>query len=349
MNYSFDSTVASEAGVNGAIILQNFYYWISYNKARGINLQDGKYWTYNTVSSLTKIFPFWSRGTIERELTKLKNNGFLETGCFNKLGCDRTTWYTFTEKGWELFAIAEHQNELAKSKQEAISQNQENELPKTEESISRNQENDLSKSRNAFHEIERPIPDNKQQIINTDNKQHNKREVTDVTSLGVAEPPKGDSEKTSTATKWTIREAREYVQTFPVNDEVRDTLIDYLDIRVRKKQPITKRALDGIMKKLADEPPRVQQFMLDETITNGWMGIFKPKPYQYREIMGQSEAYEIPRGQPQPQQESRRERLMALAREIDRRREEQGEALNGNWGNGDNGDTDEVCRPLSPF
>lgn len=51
-------------------------------------------------------------------------------------------------------------------------------------------------------------------------------------------------------------------------------------LRKTKRQPLTKRAVDNILKTLSPFPPEVQVAMIDQSITNGWTGIFplKTKP-----------------------------------------------------------------------
>lgn len=49
-------------------------------------------------------------------------------------------------------------------------------------------------------------------------------------------------------------------------------------LRKTKRQPLTKRAVDNILKTLSPFPPEVQVAMIDQSITNGWTGIFPLKP-----------------------------------------------------------------------
>lgn len=97
MYHSFDIEVAKEFGVDEAIMIANFQYWIVRNAAMKKNYQNGKFWTYNTHDGLTKIFPYWSRKQVRRILDSLLQTGVLEVDCFNKQGFDRTNWYTFKD------------------------------------------------------------------------------------------------------------------------------------------------------------------------------------------------------------------------------------------------------------
>lgn len=95
--FIFNSDLAVKYGVDEAIILQNFIFWIKKNIANNVNYQDGKYWTYCSVQAMTKLFPFWSEGQIVRILKSLINQGILEKGCFNENKYNRTSWYAITD------------------------------------------------------------------------------------------------------------------------------------------------------------------------------------------------------------------------------------------------------------
>ena len=102
MIFSFDEEIAKEVGVNAAIILDKFAWWIRQNEANGRNFRDGRYWTYNSAKALTSMFPFFNAKQIGRILKKLINDGYLMTGSYNKIAFDRTLWYALTEKGERL-------------------------------------------------------------------------------------------------------------------------------------------------------------------------------------------------------------------------------------------------------
>ena len=107
MIYSFDEEVAKEVGVNAAIILDKFTWWIRQNEANERNFHDGRYWTYNSTKALTSMFPFFKGKQIGRILKKLINDGYLMTGNYNKIAFDRTLWYALTDKGERLMKYKE--------------------------------------------------------------------------------------------------------------------------------------------------------------------------------------------------------------------------------------------------
>jgi len=143
MQHSFDVNIAKLYGVEVAIFLKNIAYWVVYNKNEDINYHDGRYWTYNKISSFSNHFPYWSSKQIERLINKCFALNLIIRGNYNKSKYDRTCWYSLTENACKLLNI----------------------------DISRNREMEISKSGNQSPEIGRPIPNNKTHIVNT-----NKRE-----------------------------------------------------------------------------------------------------------------------------------------------------------------------------
>lgn len=97
MTYSFDTDIAAEYGVNEAIMIQNFIFWISKNAANDKHFHDGRYWTYNSVEAFAKLFPFWNAAQVRNVLKNLINKGVLIKGNYNSSQRDRTSWYAFTD------------------------------------------------------------------------------------------------------------------------------------------------------------------------------------------------------------------------------------------------------------
>ena len=97
-SYCFDTDDAVKYGVDEAIILHNFKYWISHNIANKANLHDGRTWTYNSLPALQVIFPFWTHKQLRRIIKSLLNKKAIVTGNYNKAGYDRTTWYALNNE-----------------------------------------------------------------------------------------------------------------------------------------------------------------------------------------------------------------------------------------------------------
>lgn len=97
MTYQFDVDIATQYGVNGAILIQNVSFWIIKNKANHKNFFEGRYWTYNSISAFEKLFPFWNERQIRYVISKLIEENVLMKGYFNESSYDRTAWYSFTD------------------------------------------------------------------------------------------------------------------------------------------------------------------------------------------------------------------------------------------------------------
>lgn len=89
-----DTVLATQIGLNEAIVLQQVHYWIEVNKAKQTNFYEGSYWTYNSMKEWSKSFPFFGEKTLNRIFKNLEKLEILKTGNFNKLRMDRTKWYT---------------------------------------------------------------------------------------------------------------------------------------------------------------------------------------------------------------------------------------------------------------
>src|SRR4051794_20403714 len=76
-------------GLNEAIVLQQFHYWLIDSK----HLYDGRPWIYNTLSEWQAQFPFWTERTLRRAIKNLKNQELIRIEQFNKKYCDRTNFY----------------------------------------------------------------------------------------------------------------------------------------------------------------------------------------------------------------------------------------------------------------
>ena len=98
MQYQFDVDTATEHGIEEAVIIHNFAFWIKKNQANNQNFYDGYYWTFNSASALQELFPFWTASKISRLLRNMEASGILSSGNYNKTPYDRTKWYTIVDK-----------------------------------------------------------------------------------------------------------------------------------------------------------------------------------------------------------------------------------------------------------
>lgn len=139
LHYTFSVEHAEKYGLNEAIMLHNFIYWLNINRANNNNYINGRYWTYNSSKAFQKLFPFWTQKQIEYTLAKLVDANILIKDCFNQDKRDRTAWYTLSDNFFS----------------ECISEKKE--MPTT------NLGNVISEKKEMYN-----ITDKKQQIKNTD-------------------------------------------------------------------------------------------------------------------------------------------------------------------------------------
>lgn len=102
MEHSLNVQFAQKYGIEEAIIVHNFYFWLRKNIANEKHLHNGRYWAYNSNNAFTKLFPYINRTKIFRVLKHLEEEGILLKDCFNKDARDRTLWYAFSDSGIEI-------------------------------------------------------------------------------------------------------------------------------------------------------------------------------------------------------------------------------------------------------
>ena len=101
MNHSFNVEIATIYGVEKAVLLENFYFWIKKNEANKKNIHDGKAYTFNTAAAFAELFPYIKERQIAKILREMENtDGLLLSGQFNSYV--RTKSYTLTDKALEL-------------------------------------------------------------------------------------------------------------------------------------------------------------------------------------------------------------------------------------------------------
>lgn len=102
MHHGYEVEVAIEYGIEEAILINHFAFWINTNAANGENYISGKFWMYSTIKGLLNSIPeLRTARVVNYTIDKLIKKGVLMSGHFTK-STDRTTWYTFTDKGLEL-------------------------------------------------------------------------------------------------------------------------------------------------------------------------------------------------------------------------------------------------------
>lgn len=163
MEHQFNTEIAAKYGIEEAILIHNLFFWIQKNAVNGRHFYDGSYWTYNSASAFSDLFPYMSPKKIHRLLSRLVDIGILIKGNYNDVKFDRTTWYSFTDIAIEELSSLGYKMPNDNKKYHVT--NEKIELPKNETPFPKNVQ---------------PIPDSKPDIkesTNVDEKE------TDVSSL----------------------------------------------------------------------------------------------------------------------------------------------------------------------
>jgi len=105
LHHGFDPYLAEEYGLEEAILIHHFQYWIQINHDANRNERDGRFWTYQTLEDIALRFPYFNRDKVKRIIKSLFDKGVIIKGNYNKTSFDRTVWYAF--KNQENFIIGQ--------------------------------------------------------------------------------------------------------------------------------------------------------------------------------------------------------------------------------------------------
>jgi hypothetical protein len=104
-HHSFDIGLAATYGIEEAILIHHFQFWIRLNRSKGLNIRNGSCWTYQSRKDIQLHFPYWNIEKVKYICEKLVNIGVLITANFNRSPLDRTLWYSFVDE--KLFKVDE--------------------------------------------------------------------------------------------------------------------------------------------------------------------------------------------------------------------------------------------------
>ena len=262
MEHHFNVELAKEYGILEAVLLNNLQFWIEKNRANGTNFHDGHYWTYNSAKAFSELFPYASQKQIRKALQNLIGEGIIQTGNYNKNPYDRTLWYSFTEKGNRIFQTVNI------------------DLPKRENG------NDLEGQ---------PIPDNK-----TDNKTDNKlkeskkEESNNTQNQQVEiseelkqmqkeiEQLKAENEKLKTKKEKPKKQTKSYdeqIAEYTGNEELKDALKAFVQMRAFIKKPLTEYGLKLLLNKLSKigRTDAEKIAIVNRSVEHNWQGFFEIK------------------------------------------------------------------------
>jgi hypothetical protein len=99
MEHYFNTDVAKDCGIEEAILLHNFHFWLSKNAANEKHFHDGLYWFYNSKKAFVDLFPYMNETKIFRSIKNLEERGFIVKGNYNTDKWNKTNWYAITKFG----------------------------------------------------------------------------------------------------------------------------------------------------------------------------------------------------------------------------------------------------------
>lgn len=96
MTHCFNVEVAKVYGIEKAVILENFIFWVEKNAANNVNVHGGRAYTYNSAEAFAVLFPYFTPRKIAELLRQMEKDGLIESGQFH--GLDRKKSYTVTDR-----------------------------------------------------------------------------------------------------------------------------------------------------------------------------------------------------------------------------------------------------------
>lgn len=97
-SHCFDVGYAKAYGLDEAIMIHHFQFFINANAARGHNFHEGRFWTYDKLEDFVKHFPYWTAKIVRRILASLIKQGVIIKGNFNTHWSNVTKWYAFKDQ-----------------------------------------------------------------------------------------------------------------------------------------------------------------------------------------------------------------------------------------------------------
>ena len=160
MEHHFDIDHAENYGIEEAILINHFIFWLTKNRAnqktiKEIELEIDKkiqkvkrVFTYNSVSAMQEIFPYMNDKKIYRVIESLIEQKVIVRKYFNSNSYNRTSWYCFYDESHFL-----KMGNGKDKKEKSNSQKQEMDLPETG-----NHYKDNNKDNNKDESQNLPLP-----------------------------------------------------------------------------------------------------------------------------------------------------------------------------------------------
>lgn len=165
-------------GIEEAILIGNFQFWIAKNRADKRNMHDGRTWTYNSAAAFAELIPYFSPDKVDRTIKSLVRQGVMLIGNYSDKPTDRTRWFAFVNESEFLPTIKKKECKKLAGKDQ---------LPFRESAESEEMVNSHSaKVRNANRESAGPFRESAESLYRTDI-------TTDVNADNTPQPPSADA------------------------------------------------------------------------------------------------------------------------------------------------------------
>lgn len=105
-NHSFSIKLATDLGLESAIILQHLFLWCRANSDNQDMIKDGHIWVYISRKKINSTYPYLKEGKIRGAIDRLQKEGYIKIANYNKLKIDKTNWYGLTDKAYMLFGTS---------------------------------------------------------------------------------------------------------------------------------------------------------------------------------------------------------------------------------------------------
>ena len=194
MNHSFNVELAIKYGIEEAILIENFAFWIKKNAANNKNYINGEYWTYNSAKALEELFPYMNLKKIQRTLIKLEELKIFKSGNFNKKTYDRTKWYCIIDSDIKAMYQLNYNVQDDKKALDKMSNEKNQDFSEEDEKNPWTKcPMDLDKMSNGYTQNVQPIPD-----INSDIN-HIKKATANIDTVNKKEPVPSDQQDSSSS------------------------------------------------------------------------------------------------------------------------------------------------------
>lgn len=97
--HGFSNDIAIRHGLLVAYFVQNIKFWVLANVKARRNHKDGLTWTYNSQRALIASMPVFTRQRLRTVIRQSIDAGLIVVANYNKMGADKTSWYSLTEYG----------------------------------------------------------------------------------------------------------------------------------------------------------------------------------------------------------------------------------------------------------